>query len=379
MTKYIQRIISARIKETEDHYPVITVTGPRQSGKSTLCRHLFPDYNYISLERIPIRSAAAEDSEKFLNRLGDKVIIDEVQHVPELLSEIQCRVDENNKLKYVLTGSSNFSLMSNVSQSLAGRTALFTLLPFSEEETAEYCKTADTNTILFNGSYPGVLVNGINPETFYANYYDTYVERDLRNLLKVNNISAFDKFVHLLALRVGTELNATALSRDVGVTTATIIEWLTILQTSYIVFKLPPFYNNPNKRLTKTPKVYFHDTGLLCYLLNLENPSDLDTFPYRGQVFENYVVGEMMKKEANKCKRHRLFYYREVQGLEVDILRQRGMMDIDLYEIKSGKTYQPEYQKNMKTLSERLTAIQTTTLIYDGETLSDKIVNFREI
>lgn len=379
MTEYIQRLISSKISEIEEYYPVITVTGPRQSGKSTLCRHMFPEYKYISLERIPVRSAAAEDPEKFMNELGDKVIIDEVQHVPGLLSEIQCRVDENKELKYILTGSSNFSLMTNVTQSLAGRTALFTLLPFSEEETRDYCKTSDTNTILFNGSYPGVLVNGIRPETFYANYYDTYVERDLRNLLKVNNIAAFDKFVHLLALRVGTEFNATALSREVGVTAATIIEWLTILQTSYIVFKLSPYYNNPNKRLTKTPKVYFHDTGLLCYLLNLENPRDLDSFPYRGQVFENYVVGEMMKKEANQCKRHRLFYYREVQGLEVDILRQRGMTDIDLYEIKAGKTYQTEYQKNMKTLSEQLPGIKSMRLIYDGDTLSDKIVNFRDI
>lgn len=378
MPEYIHRLVSSRITDQIKFYPVITVTGPRQSGKSTMCRHLFPDYKYISLERIPIRSAAAEDPERFLNEAGDKVIIDEVQHVPELLSEIQCRVDENDELKYILTGSSNFSLMSNVTQSLAGRTSLFTLLPLSEEETGGYSHTADTNTLLFNGSYPGVLVNGISPETFYANYYDTYVERDLRNLLKVNNISSFDKFVHLLALRVGTEFNATALSREVGVTAATIIEWLTILQTSYIIFKLQPYYNNPNKRLTKTPKVYFYDTGLLCYLLNLEHPNDLGSFPYRGQVFENYVVAEMMKKEANQCKRGRLFYYREVQGLEVDILRQRGQ-EIDLYEIKSGKTYQPEYKKNMKTLSEKMPGVTNQTLIYDGETIGQGIKNVRDM
>lgn len=378
MTKYIQRSISSKITELVKCYPVITVTGPRQAGKSTLCRHLFPDYKYISLERIPVRSAAADDMEKFMNEVGDKVIIDEVQHVPGLLSEIQCRVDENQNLKYILTGSSNFSLMSTVTQSLAGRTALFTLLPLSEKETEDYCHGVDTNTLLFNGSYPGVLVNDIAPSTFYANYYDTYVERDLRNLLKVNNITAFDKFVHLLALRVGTEFNATALSREVGVTAATIIEWLTILQTSYIVFKLAPYYNNPNKRLTKTPKVYFHDTGLLCYLLNIESPNDLDSFPYRGQVFENYVVAEMMKKEANQCKRGRLSYYREVQGLEVDILLQRGL-EIDLYEIKSGKTYQSDYTKNMKSLSERIPGVASQTLIYDGATMGSTIKNVRDI
>lgn len=378
MTKYIHRSISSKIEEAIKYYPVITITGPRQAGKSTLCRHLFPDYKYISLERIPVRSAATEDPEKFINALGDKAIIDEVQHVPDLLSEIQCRVDEDRNLRFVLTGSSNFSLLDKVTQSLAGRSALFTLLPFAQEETGVYCGETDTDTILFNGSYPGVLANGISPELFYSNYYDTYVERDLRNLLKVSNISAFDKFVHLLALRVGSEFNATALSREVGVSAVTINEWLTILQTSYIAFKLQPYYNNPNKRLTKTPKVYFYDTGLLCYLLNIDNPLQLEQFPYRDQVFENYVIAEMMKREANQCKRDRLFYYREVQGLEVDILRQTGI-DIDLYEIKSGKTYQSDYQRNMNTLSERLSGVKSRTVIYDGESLTPNIVNFREM
>lgn len=378
MAKYIHRVISSKIEEAIRYYPVITITGPRQSGKSTLCRHLFPDYNYVSLERIPVRSVASEDPESFINSLGKRAIIDEVQHVPSLLSEIQCRVDEDKSLKYVLTGSSNFSLMESVTQSLAGRTALFTLLPLSEEETRGYSHQTDTNTILYNGCYPGVLIEGVLPELFYANYYDTYVERDLRNLLKVSNIAAFDKFVHMLALRVGSEFNATAISREVGVTTATILEWLTILQTSYIVFKLTPFYNNPNKRLTKTPKVYFHDTGLLCYLLKIERSIDLEAFPFKGQIFENYVVAEMMKEEANQCKRNRLFYYRESQGLEIDILRQRGI-DIDLYEIKSGATYHPVYLKNMNTLSNRLPNVKSKTVIYDGESITQRILNFRDL
>lgn len=378
MTNYIDRLISSKIKEASDYFPVITITGPRQAGKSTLCRHLFPDYKYVSLERIPVRTAAMEDLEKFMNSLGDKVIIDEVQHVPEILSEIQCRVDEDKRLRYVLTGSSNFSLLDNVSQSLAGRTALFTLLPFAEEETRDYCSKTDTNTLLFNGCYPGILVDGVPPELFYANYYDTYVERDLRNLLKVSNITAFDKFVHLLALRVGSEFNATALSREVGVSSVTINEWLTILETSYIAFRLQPYYNNPNKRLTKTPKVYFHDTGLLCYLLSIETKQHLDIHPNRGQVFENYVVAEMMKQDANQNRRNRLFYYREIQGLEVDILRLGGS-EILLYEVKSGKTYQSNYQKNMKALTESLTGVKSGTVIYDGETLSPDILNFRDM
>lgn len=378
MTDYIDRLISSKIKEASNYFPVITITGPRQAGKSTLCRHLFPDYKYVSLERIPVRTAAMEDLEKFMNSLGDKVIIDEVQHVPEILSEIQCRVDEDKRLRYVLTGSSNFSLLDNVSQSLAGRTALFTLFPFAEEETRDYCSKSDTNTLLYNGCYPGILADGVPPELFYANYYDTYVERDLRNLLKVSNITAFDKFVHLLALRVGSEFNATALSREVGVSSVTINEWLTILETSYIAFRLQPYYNNPNKRLTKTPKIYFHDTGLLCYLLNIETQQQLDFHPNRGQVFENYVVAEMMKQEANQNRRNRLFYYREVQGPEVDILRLRGS-EILLYEVKAGKTYQSNYLKNMKALTESLAGVKSGTLIYDGETLSPNILNFREM
>lgn len=378
MTNYIDRLISSKIKDAGNYFPVITITGPRQAGKSTLCRHLFPDYKYVSLERIPVRTAAMEDLEKFMNSLGDKVIIDEVQHVPEILSEIQCRVDEDRRLRYVLTGSSNFSLLDNVSQSLAGRTALFTLFPFAEEETRDYCSKSDTNTLLYNGCYPGILVDGVPPELFYANYYDTYVERDLRNLLKVSNITAFDKFVHLLALRVGSEFNATALSREVGVSSVTINEWLTILETSYIAFRLQPYYNNPNKRLTKTPKVYFHDTGLLCYLLNIETKQHLDFHPNRGQVFENYVVAEMMKQEANQNRRNRLFYYREVQGLEVDILRLRGS-EILLYEVKAGKTYQSNYLKNMKALTESLAGVKSGMVIYDGETLSPDILNFRDM
>lgn len=378
MTKYIDRLITSKIEESVKFYPVITITGPRQAGKSTLCRHLFPDYKYISMERIPVRTAAMQDPEKFMDMLGNKVIIDEVQHVPDLLSEIQCRVDENQDNRYVLTGSSNFSLLKNVTQSLAGRTSLFTLLPFSEEETKAYCDETETDTILYNGCYPGVLVKGIDASTFYANYYDTYVERDLRNLLNVSNIAAFDKFVHLLALRVGTEFNATAISREVGVSAITISEWMSILETSYIAFRLQPYYSNPGKRLTKTPKIYFYDTGLLTYLMNVDEASQMAKFPYRGQIFENYVVAEMMKKEANLCKRNRLYYYREVQGLEVDIVRQVGA-ELELYEVKSGKSYQSDFQKNMKSLSERMPEVRSRTLVYDGATMSPEIINFRDL
>ncbi|MDE6782537.1 MAG: AAA family ATPase, partial [Paramuribaculum sp.] len=214
MINYIPRLISDKIEEAHKYYPVIVVTGPRQSGKSTLCRHLYADYNYVNLEHITTRAAALSDPVAFLNGLGDRVIIDEVQHVPELLSMIQVRVDEDKKLRYILTGSSNFSLLKSVTQSLAGRAALFTLLPFSFKELDRAKVDAPIERLLWQGQYPGVVVDDFPPQIFYRNYYNTYVERDLRELLNLKNLLAFDTFMKLLACRVGSEFNASALARE---------------------------------------------------------------------------------------------------------------------------------------------------------------------
>lgn len=380
MSEFIPRLITSKIEDSINHYPTLTLTGPRQSGKSTLCKYLFPEYTYVSLERISTRQQASNDISSFLDSLGDKVIIDEVQHVPELLSDIQCRVDDNPDLKYVLTGSSNFSLLKNVTQSLAGRTAVFTMPPFVNDEVRDYCRTVDTDSLLFNGSYPGVIAKGIPAYDFYQNYYDSYVERDLRNLLKVNNLLTFDKFVRLLALRVGSEFNASALAREIGVASVTINEWLNLLAASYLVFILPPFYNNVGKRLTKTPKIYFYDSGLLCSLLGIRNPEELAGHIMRGQIFENYAVAEMRKEADINHRKSSLYYYRENRGMEVDIVKENMFgVDNSLYEIKSSKTFRSEFMSNMKQAKEVIPGAKTQTLIYDGETMGSGIVNIRDI
>ena len=376
---YIYREITPRILESCKYYPVITITGPRQSGKSTLCRHLFPDYRYVNLERIATRSLATNDPEGFLENLGDKVIIDEVQRVPALLSEIQVRVDDDRSRRYILTGSSNFSLLSHVSQSLAGRTSLFTLLPFSMKELPGNIREENIDRLMWQGFYPGVIADGIPPVEFYENYYNTYVERDLRDLLKVSNLLKFDTFVRMLALRVGSEFNASALSREVGVSSVTISEWLSLLTTSYIAFELPPYFNNPNKSLTKSKKIYFYDTGLLCSLLSINDSSVLASHPLRGAVFENMAVTAFMKRLFNEGKRPDLYFYRENQGLEVDIVRPAGDGSLQLYEIKSSKTLQSNYSANMKVLSESLGQPTRATIIYNGESYPPAVINIRDI
>ncbi len=376
---YVPRAITPRIEDAHKHYPVITITGPRQAGKSTLCRHLFPDYKYVNLERIATRSLAANDPQGFLESLGSYVIIDEVQHVPELMSEIQVMVDENRDRRYILTGSSNFSLLNVVTQSLAGRSALFTLLPFSFDEIRPEIVNKSIEENAFQGFYPGVLVNGIPPKDFYDNYYNTYVERDLRDLLRVSNLLKFDMFVRMLALRVGSEFNASALSREVGVSAVTISEWLSILVTSYIVFELPPYFVNPNKSLTKNKKIYFHDTGLLCSLLGIESPSDINNTILWGAIFENMAVSSLIKKNLNAGKRSNLYFYRENRGIEVDVIEQNNRDSIHLYEIKAGKTLQIDYSVNMKKLATQLDGSVESSVIYNGESMPPLAINVRDI
>ena len=378
MNEYIPRILSAKIEEAAKYYPVIVITGPRQSGKTSLCRHLYPDYRYVNLENITIRANAAGDPTLFLESLGEKVIIDEVQHVPDLLSMIQVRVDENKQLRYILTGSSNFSLMRSVTQSLAGRASMFTLLPFSFKEVQKSQLEKSITELMWRGQYPGVIADGIPPYDFYQNYYNTYVERDLRDLLKLRNILAFDKFVRLLAIRVGSEFNASALAREVGVSSNTISEWLSLLSTSYIAYPLQPYFSNLSKRLTKMPKVYFYDTGLLCHLIGIENYEELENHPLRGSIFENLAMGELLKSRYNIGRDPNLYFYREQSGIEVDAIMMEGT-SIHLYEMKAGKTLRQEFLENMSTLKNKIGNISASTVIYDGESFPPTTINIRDI
>lgn len=378
MAEYIDRLLSTNILEAHEYFPVIVLTGPRQSGKSTLCRHLFPDYNYINLEDITARSDAMSDPIGFLDSLGNNVIIDEVQNVPDLMSMVQVRVDEFKERKYILTGSSNFSLLRTISQSLAGRAAIFTLLPFSLIEAKSIVDKLSIDRILLEGLYPRVIAESAPFSLYQRSYYNTYVERDLRDLLKVKNIMAFDRFVRLLAARIGSEFNASSLSRETGVSSVTIKEWLSILMTSYIAFPLMPYYANLSKRLTKMPKIYFYDTGLACFLLGIDNEEKMQSHQMRGALFENLAICEILKHRYNQGKDPRLYFYREKSGLEVDVVAEEGGT-LHLYEIKSSNTIRPDFRENMKAASQNLPNVGQSTIIFDGQSFPPGCINIRDI
>lgn len=378
MAEYVRREISDKVMEVQKYYPVTTITGPRQSGKTSLCRHLFPDYPYVNLEDLIIRGRAIADPAGFIDSLGQTAVIDEVQNVPELLSMIQVRVDEHPDMRFILTGSSNFSLLHRMTQSLAGRTALFTLLPFSLREMTKAEKEIPTWRLLSRGQYPGILVNGIPDRIFYSNYYTTYVERDVRDLMQLKNIMKFDAFVRLLAARVGSELNVSQIAKEAGVSAPTISEWLSILDTSYITFALRPYYANIGKQLTKMPKIYFYDTGFLCYLLGIESEAQYQSSTLRGAIFENMAISELMKDQFNKGRIPEVSFYRERSGKEVDaMVRKSG--DTHLYEVKSGATFKPEYIANMNHVATLLPGEVTKSVIYDGSTSAPLLLNLRDI
>ncbi len=382
MGKYIERQLSTEILECQKYYQVITITGPRQVGKTTLCRNLFKDYTYYNLEDINLRAEIERDPKNFFAQSGKQVIIDEIQTLPALLSYIMVYVDSDPEWRFVLTGSCNISLLNSISQSLCGRTAVLTLLPLSLNEIEAH-KQDSTDTILFNGFYPALFDKHIPAPKVYANYYTTYVERDVRQLLKIKDLSAFQTFIRLCAGRVGAECNLSALSNEVGVSSVTLKEWLSILEASYILFRLHPYYTNISKRLVKTPKIYFYDTGLLCYLLGLRSAEQLTSHPLRGGVFENMVVLEILKQRYNHGQDNNLFFYRESRGTEIDIVAQEGN-NLRLYEVKSARTSNPDFYKNIHTVEglfgER---VISSCVVYDGDisnpALHSGLCNFRQL
>ena len=379
---YIYRSISKCILDAIQYYSVITITGPRQVGKTTLCKNLFPDYTYINLEHPAQRTIIEQDIEAFFANSNTHLIIDEVHHLPQMLSYIQVLVDENPDRKFILTGSSNFALLHQITQSLAGRTALFTLLPFAQSELSG-TKDLSTDQLLYQGFYPAIYTKNTPASMLYRDYYNTYVERDIHQLLKVKNLQAFQTFIRLCAGRVGSEGNFSSLSNDVGVSVPTITEWVSILQASYIVWKLPPYFANINKRLVKTPKLYFYDTGLLCYLLGIENVQQLKTHPLRGSIFENMVLNEVLKSRFNQGKDNNLCFYRENKGSEVDLVSPQSNK-LSIMEIKSAKTFTKDFMRGIKHLEDILGEdIVRSCVVYDGDlespTLMRGIYNFRNI
>jgi len=378
----IYRKLSEEINRVMPYYSVFVITGPRQSGKTTLCKSHFENYSFFNLEDSRIREKIALEPRQFLEKHAENgIILDEVQRYPELFSFIQVVVDEHPEYKFVLTGSNNFSLMRNITQSLAGRAALFSLLPLSISELSDF-DLSDTDNLLFNGGFPAVHAKQMPPYLFCRNYYNTYIERDVRQLINIKNITKFQTFIRLCAGRIGKEFNASSLSNEIGVSVHTINEWLGVLEMSYILFRLPPFYKNIGKRLIKTPKIYFYDTALVCFLLGIENEAQLQTHFIRPELFENAAVVEFIKNRFNNGKDSNIYFYRDQSQNEVDIMEDFGT-HFCAWEVKSAKAFHSDFTKTLKYLKNIMgDSLTKTRIIYDGETLNlqDKgMNNLREI
>lgn len=380
--KYIPRTLEATIREASQYFPVITVTGPRQSGKTTMLRHMFAQLPYYSLEDLDTREFAMQDPLRFLQLNANGMILDEVQNVPHLLSYIQGVVDNQPDRRFILSGSSNFTLLRNVTQSLAGRTGVFELLPLSLKEVADEAYTSDVDRLLYNGLYPAVYKGANIPRFIYPAYIKTYLEKDIRSQLAIKDLTQFNTFLRLCANRIGSEFNATALANEVGVTSKTIQAWTSILQASYVVYLMPPYYENTRKRLIKSPKIYFCDTGLACALLGIEQPENLAFHPMRGHLFENLIVTEMLKRRLNEGKEPNIYFYRDSNQNEIDIL-QTTPEGLHAIEVKSAMTYSPNFEKVLlKTNSLIKSNIARRTIVYTGQIESHNsggidITNFR--
>ena len=367
----VQREITGVLKRFSRDYPVVTITGPRQSGKTTLARTAFPDVPYFSFEDPDVRVLAESDPRSFLEKAGNRAILDEIQRIPKLISYLQGIVDSPRTgtfPKFILTGSCQFELMGTVTQSLAGRTALIRLLPFSINETRHFKKNYTMDDYLLTGFYPRIYDQKLEPYSAYKFYFETYIQRDLRQLIAIKDLRLFQKFVRLCAGRVGCLFSASALSNEVGVSVPTINSWISVLEASYIIFFLEPWYANIGKRLIKSPKLYFHDVGLAAYLLGIENGKQLERDPARGGLFENMVVSELMKTRCNIGKDQNLYFYRDSNGNEVDVLFQHGNRFVPV-EIKSAATYISEFLKGLRYLKKNIAdLIDEGFIVYSGDT-----------
>lgn len=362
----IPRTASAKLMEMSEAMPVVTVYGPRQSGKTTLVKQLFPSFAYANLEHPAVRDLAVRDPEAFFSRYPAPVIIDEVQRVPDLLSYIQVKVDETGKNgQYILTGSHQPMLREKVSQSLAGRVAILTLLPLSIDELASVGKVFPMEEIVVKGFLPRVHAGRLSSSEVYEDYYRTYVERDVRQLVMVENQHAFEVFVRLLAGRIGQIVNFESMAGDVGVSAHTLRKWLSVLEASYIVFRLQPYYANFGKRLVKTPKVYFTDVGLAAHLLGIGTGAQVLRDPLVGGLFENLVVGEAMKWRSNGRRIEDFYFFRDSNGLEVDLVMEVARR-LHLVEIKCAMTPNPSLERGIRRVAS-ITGALSKTIIYRGE------------
>ncbi len=361
----IQRNIEQKIKSLEGKYPVISITGPRQSGKTTLVKDLFQGYNYTNLEDIETREFASSDPKGFFDAYGDQLIIDEAQHVPDLFSYIQVLVDEHKNKRFVLTGSQNFLLLEKITQSLAGRVAIFYLLPFSYQELrGTNHKTDHYQSYIFKGGYPAIYDKDLQPSEWLRNYITTYVERDVRQVLNVGDISNFQRFLGLCAGRIGQLVNFSSIANDLSVSYHTVQSWLSILETSFITYRLYPYYKNFNKRLIKSPKLYFNDSGLACALLGIREPDQINTHYLKGELFENLILSEIRKHQFNKSLRPDVYFWRDNSGREIDCILDDGTTPKAI-EIKSAMTIHQDFFKNLNWWKQ-ISKSNKLNLIYGG-------------
>lgn len=379
----IERTLKHELFTQLTEYPIVTVLGPRQAGKTTLVKSTLSNYTYVNLEDPVIRRFAIEDPKAFLQRYKRRVIFDEIQRAPELLSYLQVIVDEIDEAgQFVLTGSHQLQLREAITQSLAGRTSVLHLLPLSIEELlAAGIQFENVADCLFKGALPRIYAKNLRPHTAYANYYQTYVERDVRQLIQLKDATLFEKFMKLLAGRVGQLINYQSLANDVGVDAKTIRHWISILESSYIVFPLPPYFENFDKRALKSPKYYFTDTGLLCYLLDINNESQVSRDPLIGALFENLVVLEALKSRHNRGLKPNLYFFRDAQGNEIDLLFATGA-DYTGIEIKSASTWSSSFKKTLLRFSKTTAYLARAYVVYAGAPMifSDGVqaINYRE-
>lgn len=379
----IPRYLSPKLRLAAGQYPILTLTGPRQSGKTTLVKALFPEYQYVSLENPDQRSFAIDDPKGFLNRFKNNVILDEVQRVPDIFSYLQTIVDENDQPgRFILTGSQNFLLLEKISQSLAGRTAIFYLLSFSHgellkrpfvisekypEDQNDQNSTFGLWDLLLTGFYPRIHDKGLAPRQWLAGYYQSYLERDVRSIINVGELETFGRFIRLCAGRTGQLVNFSSLGSDCGISNMTAKRWLSVLQASFIIAILPPHYENFNKRLIKSPKLYFLDTGLLCFLLGIRTQEELMLHPLRGVIFETFVFSELYKSYFNDAEIASIYFWRDAKGHEVDFVLDRGKKMVPI-EVKSGETISSDSFRGLKYWMKMAeNKADRAMLIYGGE------------
>lgn len=363
----IARQAESKLREMAKKFPVITITGPRQSGKTTLCRALFADYRYVSLENPDIRSYAQNDPRGFLEEYDKQVIIDEAQHVPQLFSYIQGLVDERKiPGQFILTGSQNFLLLEKISQSLAGRAYIFHLLPFFYGEISHKRKPK-LSEMIWKGGYPAIYDRELSPYDFFPSYIQTYIERDVRSLINIKDLNLFNAFLKVCAGRAGQLFKASAIANEIGVDYKTVQSWLSILEMGFIVFRLNPWHVNFNKRIVKTPKLYFYDTGLLCHLLGVSKAEDFNFHFAKGALFENFVIAEYLKNSRNNGINTSPYFWRDNTGNEIDLLEETNR-ELKIIEMKSGKTIRDDFFKGLNYF-DKIQSNYTVSkfLIYGGD------------